>query len=64
MNNFLNKLNLIIQAIFNPFILLFKTNAKPDPNKKVYAIVVLLISLIIVVALIFLYYKEVIFKWY
>ena len=44
--------------------LLFKTNAKPDPNKKVYAIVVLLISLIIVVALIFLYYKEVIFKWY
>ena len=64
MNNFLNKLNLIIQAIFAPFVLLFRANAKPSPNKNVNPIIVFLISLVVIAALIFLVYYEVIFKWY
>lgn len=55
-------LNIIVEILTAPFVLLFRANAKPSPNKNVNPIIVLLISLVVIAALIFLVYYEVIFK--
>ena len=55
--------NLIIEILTAPFVTLFRANAKPSPNKSVNPLIVLLISLVVIAALIFIVYSEVIFKW-
>lgn len=54
--------NFIIEILTAPFVVLFRANAKPSPNKKVRPVFVLLISLVIIAALILIVYNEVIFK--
>lgn len=55
-------INLIIETLFAPFILLFRANAKTNISKKVKPFFVLIIALIIVAALVFLFYFEEIIK--
>lgn len=56
--------NFILSVLFSPFVLLFKANAKPSPNKNVKTLLVLLVSIIAVFALVLIMYHEVIFKWW
>lgn len=55
-------LNIIIEILTAPFNLLFRTNSKPNPNKVVYPLLVLFISLLIVGILVLIYYNGVIFR--
>ena len=57
-------INLIIEILTSPFVVLFRANAKPNPNKIVKPLLVLAISLAVVAVLFFIVYYEVIFKWY
>ena len=54
--------NLIIEILTAPFVLLFRANAKPSPNKVVKPIFVLLIALALTALFILIVYNEVIFK--
>lgn len=48
--------SLIIEVIFSPFSLIFRSNAVSNPNKKVNVIVVASISLVLTVLVGFIYY--------
>ena len=54
--------NIIVEVLTAPFNLLFRTHSKPNPNKVVNPWIVLLISLVLVSALVLIYYYGVIFK--
>lgn len=56
--------NFIIELITSPFIVLFRSNARPTPNKVVKPLLVLGISIVVVALLFLIVYYEVIFKWY
>lgn len=55
-------LNLVLQIIFAPFLLLVKTNAKPSPNKKMNFLLVILISVVLVAILVLIYYHKELFN--
>lgn len=52
----------ILELLTSPFALIFKTNIKADNNKVVKSWAVFLIALVLVIALVFIYYWSVIFK--
>ena len=54
--------NFIVEILISPFVVLFRANAKPSPNKVVKPIFVFLISAVVLAALILIVYHEVIFK--
>jgi hypothetical protein len=54
--------NFIIELLTSPFVLLFRSNAKPGTNKVVKPLIVLGCALVAVALLIFLVYYEVIFE--
>ncbi len=56
-------INIIIEILTSPFVLLFRANAKPSPNKVVKPLLVLLVSLLVLAIFILLVYFEVFFKW-
>lgn len=57
-------LNLIIEILTSPFTLLFRTKAQRNISKPVKAVVVFSISIVIVAALLMLfYYKELFNLW-
>ena len=56
-------LNFIVELLTSPFVLLFRSNAKPGTNKAVKPLIVLGIALVIVAILVFIVYYEVIFEW-
>lgn len=57
-------LNVIVMALFAPFVLLIQSNSTANPNKRVSGWLVVLISAIIVAIIIFFYYfAGEVFKW-
>lgn len=55
-------INLIIEIITSPFTILFRTKAQRNTSKSVKPLVVLAISLVILAALLMLFYYKELFK--